>query len=278
MPAHKLGPVDTGSRAVNPKVYRQQLYRLRSHPRPLPSDVFYDQRNSFVTVYLSLIPFLILEYVTERAYDVIPSGLVFPVGYLLFWAFYYTFYKPGFLEEKLSTPQKWDLIGIPSVLMGVVIWFVKVTIVELTGFFFRSIFGGRKAHPQERREAPRSNWERAHKARQSTYEGPRYRAEQEGTKFHHQQREGARFHQNAPPPPASGLPRDISTALAVLGLKEGADWTQIHRRYRELAKQFHPDLNRDITDVGRRFMIYDAAYRRLAGVRQKHFPDKRSHG
>lgn len=67
------------------------------------------------------------------------------------------------------------------------------------------------------------------------------------------------------------LPREVENALSLLGLKGCRDWGVIHKRYRELAKKFHPDLNPDITTAGNRFIIYDGAYRRLNAVKEKYF-------
>jgi len=240
---------------VNVKEYRTQLYEARNHKQVQASSEFYDQRDSFALVYLSMVPFLALEYFLEVSAD-IPSGLLFPTGYLLFWAFYYTYYKPDFLENKLSSPQHWDFFAIPSILIGVLIWFLKVTVVELTHLVWK---GAAAPRSNDRRQQPRSQWQRA---QQPPRPGPQQTARP----------------QQAPPrpPPASLLPREVLHSLAVLGLKEGVDWDTIHRRYRELAKQYHPDLNHDITDVGRRFMMYDAAYRKLGAVRAKYFDKKKS--
>jgi len=231
---------------MNAKEYRTQLYQVRKHGKPPVTPDFYDQRDSFSLVYLSMIPFAALEYFLEISGD-IPSGLVFPTGYFLFWAFYYTYYKPGYLEDKLTSRADWDLLAIPGILLGVVIWFMKVTVVELTHLVWKGKPSAKR--PPDRRQQ-RSQWtraqEQASRPRPAQAEPPR-------------------------PPPPSLLPKDISHALAVLGLKEGVDWDAIHRRYRELAKQYHPDLNHDITDVGRRFMMYDAAYRKLGAVKAKYF-------
>lgn len=263
--------------AANARQYREHLYRLRTHPESLDHDDFVDQRDSFLPLYLSLVPFLMLEYAAELSYEVLPSGLIFPLGFLLFWAFFYTFYKPGFLEDRLSSPQKWDLIGIPTVLMGVLIWFVKVTVVELSGFFVRALFG------LQSRTASEPIRDRRRKARPAASAPPPPHRESSQAPPHARagratgQSAGGAF-RPSPTRPKSSLPRDIIFALHTLGLGEDADWGQIHRRYRELAKQYHPDLNREITAVGRRFMIYDAAYRKLASVKVRYFPEKRSHG
>lgn len=222
--------------------YREQLYRMRSHPR---SDEwsFHDQRDSFAMVYLSVIPFGVAEYVVELNYEVLPGALIFPIGFLLFWAFYYTYYKPGFLENRLTAPTQ-DLTAVPVLLLGVLIWFVKVTFVELSHLVLLQWWAGAKPQASVRaKPAPAG----AHKA------PPRPAA--------------------APKAPPSLLPPDAMDALLVLGLKPGCSWRDIHRQYRALAKQFHPDLNPDITDFGRRFMKVDTAYHRLEKLRSKHFPD-----
>ena len=220
--------------------YREHLYRQRAHPIHPPSD-FIDNRDSFTTVYLSAIPFLVAEYFTEVTYEFIPSGLVFPVGYLLFWAFFYTYYRPGFLEERLSQPKKYELVGIPSVLLGVVIWFIKVTVIELMSFILHQLLG-LPNRPHRQKTAPR---------------GPQPVVISPALNEH--------------PHHPTSLPPDILRALRVLGLPDNTDWNTIHRRYRDLAKQFHPDLNPDITAIGRRFMTYDEAYQKLSGVKGKYF-------
>lgn len=270
--------------AVNAKEYREHLYRLRTHPHAIQDD-FRDKRNSFVPLYISLMPFLVGEYLAESTYDYMPSGLVFPLAFILFWAFYYTYYKPGFLEDRLTSPQKWDLIGIPTVLIGVVIWFVKVTVVELTHLFIKAVFGVKKpeAKPKQAPPRPAPHQTHFHQQERPKQQQQQQRAHTSDTYHrpnHYSNTEGTRFYKAPPKPPPSkmALPRDILQALTILGLTETADWNQIHRRYRELAKQFHPDLNHDITEVGRRFMTYDAAYRKLASVKIRYFPEKRANG
>jgi hypothetical protein len=222
------------------KQYREELHRLRSHPSQDPMRGFYDQRDSFFNVYISLIPFLALEYLAELSYEVLPGGLVFPLGFLLFWAFYYTFYKPGFLEERLkASPAQWDWFLLPTLLLGVGIWFVKVTLVELGRLFFFSWWTPTAARP-----TPGAAHRRA---------APKAPAQKEA-------------------PKAPAFPPDLADALFQLGLKPGCKWRDIHKQYRALAKQFHPDLNPDVTD-GHRFMRVDAAYHKLDRARSKYFPD-----
>jgi len=219
--------------------YREELYRLRAHPShsSYSNSDFVDERDSFVTVYLSLIPFVMGEYMAELSVVFLPSGLIFPMGFLLFWAFYYTYYKPGFLEDKLTSPVRWDFAAIPALILGVAIWFVKATLVELTDFFLMRWFVVRK----KKVSYERTSYQKTHRA----------------------------FTPKSVP-----LPADILIALKVLGLGDCRDWATIHHRYRELAKKFHPDLNKEITSVGRRFMAVDVAYRKLISVRAKYFHGK----
>lgn len=216
------------------KEYREHLYARRTHPH---AHVTPDShKDSFASLYLMLVPFLVAEYWTELRFETLPSGIVFPTAYVLFWAFYYTYYRPGVLESQLSGPTKWDLHSIPTVFMGTVIWFVKVMVVELTDVILSSLLRGKKktkARPVAANHAARPE-----------------------------------------PRPASGpapLPKEIENALAILGIRGCRDWRTIQKRYRELAKLYHPDLNPDITTAGNRFMIYDGAYRKLTVVKDQYF-------
>jgi DnaJ domain len=228
----------------NLRQYRDNLYRLRSHPEEsLPSE-FLDRRDASFPLYLSIIPFLILEYWVEESSQGRISALAFPTGYLLFWAFYYTYYRPGVLEENISAPRRFDLRFIPALILGVAIWFVKVTVVELSHLLFLRWIVASKPRPTARASQPRP-------APSPGPSAPRAPAS----------------------PKSSGLPRDVIEALAVLGLGEIRHWPEIHHRYRELAKAYHPDLNRDITQTGKRFMAFDKAYRRLLLVKDRYFFD-----
>ena len=73
-----------------------------------------------------------------------------------------------------------------------------------------------------------------------------------------------------PPIRPLALPKEIPKLSGILGLREGVDWDTIHRRYRQLAKQFHPDLHPEVTGRGKRFMMYDAAYRKLVTVKTRY--------
>lgn len=218
--------------------YRDHLYARRTHPHKLSGGA--TRAESFSSLYLTLVPFVVGEYFAELRFATLPSGIVFPLAFVLFWAFYYTYYRPGVLESQLSGPSKWDLHSIPTVLLGTLIWFAKVFVVEFTDFLLSS-FLKRKEHV-------------SHPSRKE----PLRRVET--------QQRPAQAPQGPPP-----VPREVENALAVLGLKDCRDWRTIQKRYRELAKQFHPDLNPDITTAGNRFMIYDGAYRRLVTVREKYF-------
>ncbi len=200
-----------------------------------------DSRDSFYNVYLSAIPFIFLEYAAESFITLMPSGVVFPFGFLLFWAFYYTYYKPGFLENRLSNTEEWSFVSIPTVLLGVVVWFVKVTVVGAIHLILSQLGIGPKAGTNsQHQELPRPKAP-ATKPREFTYSGP------------------------AP------LPADVQDALIILGAANVRDWNTIHSRYRELAKKYHPDLNPNDTGLGSRFMKYDRAYKRLAQVRKIYF-------
>ena len=73
------------------------------------------------------------------------------------------------------------------------------------------------------------------------------------------------------PQTGTGLPRELTNALGIMGIPEARDWSVIQKRYRELAKKFHPDLNPDLTQAGNRFMLYDAAYRKLEAAKDRYF-------
>lgn len=218
---------------MSAREYREHLHARRTHPNET-SSAPQSGGDSFASLYLTLFPFLIAEYWTELHYETLPSGIVFPTAFILFWAFYYTYYRPGVLETQLSRPSKWDLFSVPTILLGTVIWFVKVVVVEFTEVVLAKLLKKKKqpAKPQ-----------------------------------------AARF-TSAPPQAAPGvppLPKEIENALAVLGLRHCREWRVVQKRYRELAKRYHPDLNPELTTAGSRFMIYDGAYRRLAGVKEKYF-------
>jgi len=69
------------------------------------------------------------------------------------------------------------------------------------------------------------------------------------------------------------LPPDIQSALKILGLQNCRDWAVIHKRYRELAKQVHPDLNPELTAAENKFILYDSAYRKLSAVKNLYFKE-----
>ena len=242
--------------------YREHLYRARAHPKkPVPT-AFIDRRDSFGRVYFSIIPFLALEYLSEARYEFFPSGLVFPTAFLLYWAFYYTYYRPGLLENKLSAlPHKKDVMMLPALFLGVVIWFVKVTVVEVGHLLFFRWFVGEKS-----KGAPKAS-----ASGQSRNRGYQYQQQRTRPRSNPNSSQGSGSSQRASSNPPPLLPADVRDALAILGLGECRDWHEIHHRYRELAKKYHPDLNGEVTLVGNRFMRVDAAYRKLLGVKSKYF-------
>lgn len=221
--------------AMDSKKYREYLHQTRSHPESNAASV---SPSSFKGIYYSFIPFVILELILELRVDRLPQGVGFPFGFLLFWAFYYTYSKPGFLEDRLKSSHRWESSSVLGVIIGAAIWFVKVAVVELAEILILRWFVGTQKPV--------------------------------ASKPHHQ----APSRPSPAPVPnstASGLPKEIENALALLGLNGCRDWGTIQKRYRELAKKSHPDLNPDITSAGNRFMIYDGAYRRLLSVKEKYF-------
>lgn len=209
-----------------------QIFRREQQRQETSLDGFDDARNSFVPVWISLPPFLMMEYFVELSMPRIPSALVFPVGFLLFWAFYFTFYKPNVLEEKLSDPLRWQVSFPPSLVLGLVLWFIKASFLELRYLLL---------------EAPFSRFQRLEKPTiKVAADKPVVVSE-----------------------PVAKYSPEITAALRVLGIESLnlVTWNEIHRRYRFLAKKLHPDLNRTGTQ-GRRFIEVDQAYRQL--VRQKH--------
>lgn len=217
------------------KRYREHLHKVRTHPSD--SEDWVDQRDNFMAVYFTVAPFVAVEYLAEVSYEVLPPGLIFPMGFLLFWAFYYTYYKPGYLEERLTEPAQWNLAVVPGLVLGLAIWFVKVTLSELLGFF-----SPRAAAPTPG-TAPRRHPNR-------TVPLPDELQAFVGVS-------------------RTPLPQEVLAALRVLGLDEGATWGDIQHRYRQLAKRYHPDLNPDITTSGTRFMLYHAAYEKLLPFRAR---------
>ena len=220
-----------------PKDYRDHFHQQRT-PEKLPEG-FHDRRDSLTSVYVSLIPFLIVEYFVEIR-RLLPAGLLFPTMFLLYWSFYYTYYKPGFLENQLSTPEMWNFTAIPTVLLGVCLWFLKYTVIEILHLLILRWIIARPAPPLPPPKAVPPSFDEVHWRDEKTHSQTRI------TDTHAQ---------------------ELARALSVLGLSGDPSLEAIHHRYRELAKLFHPDLNPDVTDFGRRFIQIEQAYRKLAKAR-----------
>jgi hypothetical protein len=190
--------------------------------------------------------------------------LLFPFGFLFFWAFYYTYYQPGSLEKTLSSEKKWDLTGIPMTLMSSCIWFVKVVFVELTEKIISSVVVPKK---QTSKTQQRNVFDDSKRSTSARFQNGAF----------------DRRPQNNPPnqtrtkiaEPIELIPKDLLNALVVLGIPEAREWSLIQKRYRELAKMFHPDLNPDKTQAGNRFMLCDAAYRKLEASRERFLKGKK---
>ena len=189
--------------ALSHKDYRSHLYANRTHPEQ-PQTI---QKSSLSLSFwiMSSIPFLIIEYFFEVEFKRLPSGLVFPAGYVMFWGFY-----QSLLFSKFN--------GIPKI-------------------------KAKKARPLLKSvKMPSQEQRHSQEAKQSSSKSVE-----------------------------NFLPEKILQNLSVLGLKPTREWSTIQKRYRELAKQYHPDLNPDITTRGTRFMIYDAAYRNLLKFKKEYF-------
>lgn len=213
--------------------YRDRLHRERAHRDDSEPHALVDYRDSFSRVYFSSGAFLAAEYVTETSLSVVPSGLIFPLGFLIFWAVYYTYYKPSFLETQLFFPERWNWNAIPVVILGVAIWFVKASLHDAVRIA-KFCFGVRRKPPAL---APALT-------RAGTLAVVSKKME---------------------------LPPEVKAALEDLGFEGIVSWELIQHRYRVLAKRYHPDLNPEITRSGNRFMRLDASYRRLASVRHRYF-------
>jgi hypothetical protein len=242
---------------MNARNYRQHLYQNRSHPS-YPGAV--ETQSNRGPLYLSVVAFIAAEYFFELKATRIPSGLMFPVGFLFFWAFYYTYYQPGHLEKTLSSEKKWDLSGIPVILINTCIWFVKIVFVELTEKVIFNIMNSQKASPRRNTVRPKAA-SSSHRTSQNNFKA--------------QARVHTQSFNEAAPIGEMTLPREITNALGIMGIPEARDWTVIQKRYRELAKKYHPDLNPELTQAGNRFMLYDAAYRKLESAKFRYFMPKK---
>jgi DnaJ domain len=239
---------------MNARDYRAHLYQNRAHPKGVGR---VDSPTDNSALYFSVLAFLAAEYLVELKLARFPSGLVFPTGFLFFWAFYYTYYQPGHLEKTLSHEQKWDISGIPLTLVRGCIWFVKIMFVEFTEKIISNLVGSKKEIEKTNPSRTRTHYKvySGKQQRESSYR-PQSQA--------FPNRDSARESQTR-------LPKEVSNALGIMGIPEARDWTIIQKRYRELAKQYHPDLNPELTQSGNRFMLYDAAYRKLEAVKGRYF-------
>jgi hypothetical protein len=242
---------------MNARNYRQHLYQNRSHPA-YPGVI--EGQSNRGPLYLSVVAFIAAEYFFELKASRIPSGLMFPVGFLFFWAFYYTYYQPGHLEKTLSSEKKWDLSGIPVILINTCIWFVKIVFVELTEKIISNFIKSQKVAPPRNASRPKAA---------STF----HRTSQNN--FKSQARVHSYSSHEAPVRGDGTLPKEITNALGIMGIPEARDWAMIQKRYRELAKKYHPDLNPELTQAGNRFMLYDAAYRKLEAAKFRYFMPKK---
>lgn len=71
-------------------------------------------------------------------------------------------------------------------------------------------------------------------------------------------------------PPKKTLPSTVLSALKVFGLSINSGWKEISAKYRQLAKQYHPDTAKDKSAAAKEFTKISNAYETL----KKHFGKK----
>lgn len=69
--------------------------------------------------------------------------------------------------------------------------------------------------------------------------------------------------------PRAEIRRKIRAALQALDLPEDAEWPQIKSRFRQLAKELHPDRNPDDSAAAERFRLVVMSYRIIEEIRRK---------
>lgn len=224
--------------ALSAKKYREHLYEYKAHPSDhswthdeIESDK--DTRSIWVTLG-SLFCFLCGEYLLQLAFKHYSSGLLFPMGFFLFWAFYYSYVRPiqaGTSEREPLRSSVFDEMLNP----------ITMLLKQIFRLFGR---GATQKKSGQRRTA-----------------------------YVHQ--ETTRPQQIFSSTNHPALPKDILHALQILGLNEQCrEWDLIHHRYRELAKKYHPDLNPLEVSTGKKFILFDEAYRKLASVKTRFFVPK----
>ncbi len=199
---------------------------VRVEPTP-NSPFFYDSRNRTWRLTVSAL----VLYGVERWAHVssTPTGLFFPLGYLLFWTFYYVYYRPFvFFDPR----QEWA--GTAKASWGLLIWLG----LQLAGESLLQL-GQRGARLCLRIPLNAKN---------------RFLSRLSGST-------------NLNPT------TEVTNALTQLGLKADCrSWSEVHARYRLLAKKFHPDVRRHERSTGAgMFYLIDSAYRNLLQLRKSYF-------
>ena len=182
-------------------------------------------QESLNPIYASMVPFAVAEYLIERLWSWSPTGILFPIGFLLFWTFYYIYFRSVMLSQRLQGARGPALSTFFVIVAGVIVWFFRATFGEIFNLF--------RSHPPTQKQQALPPETVHHRKVDTTPQ----------------------------------LPFDALQALRILGLRESCDWNDIHKRYRDLAKRFHPDLHPDQTSPGLRFRQIDSAYRRLENYR-----------
>lgn len=226
MPSRNVQP-----RNYTPPVQKRATLNTRSAPRFRPASIpsYYDARNSSGMIWSTLFPFIILEFIIEKYTVKVPSGLAFPTSYVLFWAFFFTFYRPHFLDNNLDT-LTWG----------------KLWLMAKKFFSLKNL----KRKPALTFAKP---VQFAKPLQISKPVKERQPQTQTTTKLKLIQ-----------PEVKQAYSPELCHALSVLGLgaAKPLDWDIVHRRYRLLARKLHPDLN-PMGTQGRRFIQVDQAYKYL---------------
>lgn len=204
----------------------EKLYFEKRKGRPTLSRSKESSGGSFAKVYISIIPFLIFELLAEWKLRLPLGGAFFPLGYLFFWAIFFTYYEPKNLEKKfIYYEDNFSLAQVFPLLITALIWFVRFLFLDTFNFLF---FGKKYTTIRKARQVSVRVVERLE-------------------------------------PPKPTFPKDFVDSLQLLGLSAETtkEWALVHRQYRALAKKLHPDLNPALTQSGNRFIKIDKAYKQL---------------
>ncbi len=202
------------------------MARLPTKRRPyLPRRHSLPSQDSLNNVYVSVLPFVAGEYLIEANWSWSPTGIIFPAGFLLFWTFYFIYFRAVTIDP--FNARNSNVSSFFSLMGSVFYWFIGSTLYSI----FHPFGTSKTKRAKKRALPPRQTF-------RSTI-------------------------RPVPNEPIRSLPAEVIESLKVLGLPENSHWDVIHKRYRSLAKQYHPDLHPELTDPALKFRRIDSAYRRL---------------